>query len=58
MHNFLGIFLVFGILAAAHAYRLPETVHPSRYMVDLFIPEDVFTGKNLTFEGEKVWEKN
>ncbi|XP_066141997.1 membrane alanyl aminopeptidase-like [Euwallacea fornicatus] len=39
-------------LAYSQDYRLPKTVSPSRYVVNLFIPHEVFTGDNTTFEGE------
>ncbi|XP_050293698.1 uncharacterized protein LOC126734205 [Anthonomus grandis grandis] len=51
MHVSSYILALYSILAAAQTYRLPETVLPSRYVVDLFVPEDVFTGQNRTFEG-------
>ncbi|XP_050293247.1 membrane alanyl aminopeptidase-like [Anthonomus grandis grandis] len=36
----------------AEDYRLPATVVPSRYTIDLFVPDGTFTGQNQTFEGE------
>lgn len=39
-------------LATSQDYRLPEIFEPSRYQVNLFIPEGVFSGENDTFEGK------
>lgn len=38
-------------LVLAQDYRIPDTVVPSNYEIELFVPQTVFTGENATFEG-------
>lgn len=38
-------------LVLAQDYRIPDTVVPSNYEIELFLPQTVFTGANTTFEG-------
>lgn len=39
-------------LVLAQDYRIPDTVVPSNYEIELFVPQSVFTGANTTFEGK------
>ncbi|XP_066251307.1 membrane alanyl aminopeptidase-like [Euwallacea similis] len=48
----LLLILISVSLVHSEDFRLPETVSPSKYVVDLLIPHEVFTGDNTTFEGE------
>lgn len=38
-------------LVLAQDYRIPDTVVPSNYEIELFVPQTVFTGENSSFEG-------
>lgn len=49
-----GLFLCFAFyLVTSQGYRLPETLIPFRYEVDLVIPEAAFSAESANFTGAR-----
>lgn len=49
---FSAVFCIAFAVVNGEDYRLPETIWPSKYEVDLLIPDTVFTGETNIFEGK------
>lgn len=50
-----AVFCTVLTVANGEDYRLPETIWPSKYEVDLLIPDTVFTGETNIFEGMLIF---
>lgn len=50
----IAVFCTVLTVAKGQDYRLPETIWPSKYEVDLLIPDTVFTGETDIFEGKLI----